>query len=248
MLTIVGFYTDDFLYSEHARLLKDSAKKNGLNIELQCYKKDEWQKIIAMKSSFILEKRKKIKGKILYIDVDAVILENIQPFFESINEDVGIHFLENKLTDEIELISSTIFINDTYNALKICEEWVRRQIEQPDIWDQKILQEIIQEWERKGSIIVNRLPANYTYIFDISKAAYGYNCIPAIEQLQASRDIRWLDKYKKRPFYTRIFMKYSKFSKASSSIIARHNHVNERAEQLGSNVYFSLEKIAQMAE
>ncbi len=44
MLTVVGFYTDDFLYSEHARLLKDSGKKNGLNIELQCYKKDEWQK------------------------------------------------------------------------------------------------------------------------------------------------------------------------------------------------------------
>lgn len=123
---------------------------------------------------------------------------------------------------------------------------MRRQIEQPDVWDQKILQEIIQEWERKGSIIVNRLPANYTYIFDISKAAYGYNCIPAIEQLQASRDIRWLDKYKNRPFYTRMFMKYSEFSKASSSIIARHNHVNKRAEQLGSDVYFSLEKIARM--
>ena len=48
-----GFYTDDRLYSEHAKLMKASLERFGLEPYLEKVSADNWQKIIAFKPEFI---------------------------------------------------------------------------------------------------------------------------------------------------------------------------------------------------
>jgi hypothetical protein len=53
MLTVFGFHTDDKLYTKHAQILAESAKKFNIHILLKQFSKDDWQTIIAFKPVFI---------------------------------------------------------------------------------------------------------------------------------------------------------------------------------------------------
>ncbi len=46
MLTVFGFHTDDKLYTKHAQILAESAKKFNIHILLKQFSKDDWQTII----------------------------------------------------------------------------------------------------------------------------------------------------------------------------------------------------------
>jgi hypothetical protein len=118
MLTVFGFHTDDKLYTKHADILKCSANKFGIDVHFQSFSKDDWQKIIAFKPCYIAKVRHELQGPILYIDADAIILEDIRPYFESITEDIAVHYIHNN-----RLISATLFINDTPNARLLVDEW-----------------------------------------------------------------------------------------------------------------------------
>lgn len=49
MLTVIGFYTDDLLYTKHALALKATAAMYDIDVVLEKVSKDDWQKIIAFK-------------------------------------------------------------------------------------------------------------------------------------------------------------------------------------------------------
>lgn len=164
MVTVFGFYTNDRIYAKHAELLRASARKHNINIYLEEYNKDNWQSIIAFKPQFIYKIRNKIKGKLLYIDIDTIIHKNFEEYFENIKEDLAIHYLNNN-----ELLSGTIFINDTPNAYSLVKNWKDNMLKNPNVWDQKILEQTINELKSQGLITIKNLPAEYTYIFDTSK-------------------------------------------------------------------------------
>lgn len=235
MLTIFGFHTDDKLYTKHAQILTCSAKKFDINVHFSQVSKDDWQKIIAFKPKFIAQMRRDLTGKILFVDADAIILKDIRPFFDSIEEDIAVHYINGT-----RLISSTIFINDTPNAHLLMDEWERRQLAQPEVWDQVVLQELVDEWVESKKVTLNKLPPNYTFIFDTSRRTYGDAYEPIIEQLQASRDMRWLKKYKERSLFEQWYKKYPLLSKSTKKIVTRHSVVNERTKQLGIDIKLSL--------
>ena len=126
MLTIFGFHTDDSLYTKHAKILECSAIKFGIKFHFESLPQDEWQRIIALKPSFIAEFHRKLKEPVLYIDVDAIILEDIKPYFNSITEDIAIHFINGN-----RLLSGTMFINNTPNAYLLMDEWEKRMLAEP---------------------------------------------------------------------------------------------------------------------
>lgn len=238
MLTVFGFYTNDGLYTKQAEILKASAERLNIPIDLRVYNKNEWQKIIAFKPTFIAQMRRELKGPILFIDADAIILEDIRPYYESITEDIGVHYLNN-----IELVSSTLFINDTLNAHALMDEWEKLQLASPEVWDQKVLESLIEDWIKIDSISVKKTNERYTYIFDTSKEIYGDSVIPAIEQLQASRDASWVKKYKKKSKLAKFFMQFPVFSKSTRKLKKRHDAVNNRTQQLNINLKITVKDL-----
>lgn len=238
MLTVFGFYTDDNLYTKHAQILKASAERLGIPIDLRMYPKKEWQSIIAFKPSFIAQMRKELKGPLLFIDADAIILEDIRPYYESIVEDIAVHYL-----NDTELLSGTLFINDTKNAYHLVNEWEKRQLALPQIWDQKVLELLIQEWLASDKITLKRTPARYTYIFDTSKVIYGAEVVPAIAHLQASRDMDWIKRYRKKTKLAQFFMHFALFSKTTRKLKKRHNAVNQSTQQLGIDLKLRIQDL-----
>ncbi|MGE8684028.1 MAG: putative nucleotide-diphospho-sugar transferase [Acinetobacter sp.] len=233
MLTVFSFHTNDYLYTRHAEILAASAKKFNINIDLTTVNRNDWQKIITFKPTFINQMRKKLEGPILFVDADAIILEDVRPYFSTIKEDIGVHYL-----NDTELLSGTIFINDTKNARELISEWQKLSLENPDVWDQKILQSLLDDWIAKGKISLNKIPIRYTQIFDLNPEAIP----PAIEHLQASRDKRWLKNFQKKHHLKRIWM-LSKFSKATKNIRLRHDSVNDRANQLAIDLQINLKEL-----
>ena len=238
MLTIFGFHTNDGLYTKQAEILRASAERLNIPIHLRVYDKNEWQKIIALKPTFIAQMRRELTGPILFIDADAIILEDIRPYYEAITEDLGVHYL-----NDTELVSSTIFINDTQNAHALINEWEKRQLASPEVWDQKVLQELIEDWSNINSISIKKTSEKYTYIFDISKSIYGDSVKPAIEQLQASRDTSWVKKYNKKSKLAKFFMQFSLFSKATRKLKNRHDAVNNRTQKLDIDLKISVKDL-----
>lgn len=238
MLTIFGFYTDDKLYTKHAQILEQSAKKFDINVELREFSKNDWQKIIAFKPTFIAQMRREIKGPILYIDADAVVLEDIRPYFSNIKEDIAVHLMNDE-----RLVSSTLFINETPNAHALMDEWEKRMLAEPERWDQVILQELVFEWLEAGKITLKNLPPSYTFIFDTSRRVYGNDVKPIIEQLQASRDMRWIEKYKRRNALYQWLMRFPHLLKSSQKISKRHAVVNDRTQRLGIDIKLTLDDL-----
>ena len=238
MLIVFGFYTDDPVYEKHAMMLKASAYKFGIELELHKVLQDDWQTIIAYKTKFIAEMRRRLNGPILYIDVDALILEDIRPYFLNIQEDIAVHYL-----DDAELISATIFLNDTPATYALINEWEQRQKENPDIWDQVILENILNEWEGVNKITIHKLSPSYTFIYDTSLNIYGNEYKPAIEHYQASRDKRWLTKYKSRSLFQQWLMRIPNLRRGTRKIMRRHDHVNKRLKELEVNMSINIRDI-----
>ena len=238
MLTVFGFHTDDELYTKHADILKCSANKFGIDVHFQSFSKDDWQKIIAFKPCYIAKVRHELQGPILYIDADAIILEDIRPYFESITEDIAVHYIHNN-----RLISATLFINDTPNARLLVDEWEKRQLAEPGRWDQVVLQELLDAWVEEKRVTLKKLPPEYNFIFDTSRKAYGDTVEPIIEQLQASRDMRWVQKYQRRNAFYRWFMRSTTLAKSTRKILTRHAVVNARAKQLGIDIQLELQDL-----
>lgn len=238
MLTVFGFHTDDKLYKKHAEILKSSAQQFNINISFTEISKDNWQKIIALKPSFIAQMRRKLKGPILYIDADAIILQDIRPFFNTVKEDFAVHYINDN-----RLLSGTIFINDTPNAHLLVDEWEKRMLSNPNEWDQIILQQLLDEWVLNGKVSLNKLPPEYTFIFDTSLNTYGPSIEPIIEHLQASRDMRWKKKYTKCSAISQLFMKIPYLKRSTRKIMRRHHNVNKRMNELGIDMKITLNDI-----
>lgn len=223
MLEIFFFFTEDILYRKHANLLMASSEKYNLNMNYISIKKNGWQEIIAAKPKYIKNFRERCEKPFLYLDADACICEDISQDFSDIKEDIAVHYFK-----DTELLSGTIYFNKGERVNSLIDEWVFRMEVSPDMWDQKILQNIIDEWEADGKISVKKICASYTYIYDLSR----HICInePKIIHLQASRDSRWLSKFKKYNLVNKL--KFIFYDSETSLIIKRHKVFNYYAKKL----------------
>lgn len=222
MLEIFFFFTEDVLYRKHANLLMASSEKYDLNMNFISVKKNSWQEIIAAKPKYIKIFREKCEKPFLYLDADACICEDISKDFVDIKEDIAVHYFK-----DTELLSGTIYFNKGERVNNLLDEWVSRMEVSPDIWDQKILQSIIDEWEAESKISVKKISASYTYIYDLSRQV----CInqPKIIHLQASRDGRWLSRYKQYNLLNKL--KLIIYDRETILIWGRHKVFNSYAKK-----------------
>ena len=211
--TIVLFHTDDDLYKHEANRCIKYIEKLGLKYDVTVIpKKSQWVENCAMKSKILLDARKRLRGPILYVDVDAVIHKDPWPYLSQYEGDFGVYFHSNG-----ELMSGTILINDTQKAMGLLQEWVASQDSSPLEWDQKVLEELISSYEKNdnsgtGKINIQRLPPSFCYVFD--KLYSSFHGEIFIEHLQASRQV-------KRPL--------------GSGSVRRENRILEIHENAGSD-------------
>ncbi len=182
---IVGFYTSNSLYEREASRMEASARRLALPVDTVAVESaGSWVRNAALKPTFLLEMRKRHSGPLLYVDVDAVFHRDPWPVLATYNCDLAVY------REEDRLISATILLQDTPETLRLLKTWKERCDENPEIWDQVVLQEILDE-DRAGEspqYRVGELPVSFCWIFD--RLSNAKTDAVYIEQLQASRQAK----------------------------------------------------------
>lgn len=181
---IVAFYTTNSIYEAEARRMVASAKRLGLAASpTPIQSAGSWVNNASRKAEFLLTERDAKRGPLLYVDVDAVFHRDPWPPLLEYDCDIAVHY-----SADGRLISATILINDTPAAHDLLSIWRDRSNANKEIWDQVVLQEIIEEDLQSNApkYRVTRLLVSFCWIFDRLNNA---RVDPVyIEQLQASRE------------------------------------------------------------
>jgi len=181
---IVAFFTSNSFYEQEAERMMASAVRLGLSaMAIAVSSAGSWVRNAAQKPTFLYSERLYKHGPLLYVDVDAVFHRNPWPALNTFkDDDIAVHY-----NFEGRLISATILINDTPAALRLLEIWKDRCDEDPDIWDQIVLQQIIEEDRASGApqFRIGSLSIAFCWIFD--RLSNQKTDVVYIEQLQASR-------------------------------------------------------------
>ncbi len=165
-----------------------SARRLGLSVQTTGVDSTgSWVRNASLNAAFLLEARQQHRGPLLYVDVDAVFHRNPWPQLAQYECDIAL-YRENG-----RLLSGTILLNDTPQTLNLLEEWKTRSEINPDIWDQVVLQEILDQDQALETVYsVERLPATFCWIFDRLTNVRDDHVF--IEHLQASRQAKGAEK------------------------------------------------------
>ena len=232
-MKIVAFTTDDPLYFQHAQLLEASLKALGLELYLEVISADEWQKIIAFKPSFIQSMCQRFDEPILYVDADAFVHQNVASLFAGVSEDIAAHYYLDR-----EFTSGTLFINNSDAAHDLVNEWVLEMAKDPTRWDQKVLEELVDEKSKAGVLTMRRLSAEYTYIFDRTPKYYPNVGQAVIEHLQASRESRFAKQYQSASFLKRWYLRQPWLNKRYKQLLYRRAYSQKLARSVNLTLDF----------
>ncbi len=186
---VICFYTPNTPYQQEVIHLHTSCTSLNIPFEIEPLEsKGSWEKNVAMKPAFILEKLKSSATPLLWVDADAVFLQkpDFSPFLHA---DLAVRFMEIfQDRPEHAINAATIFINQTPAAHNLIEAWVQRCEELADIpyVDQISLYQVLKENQRAK---VLPLPVAYCKIYDIDSFFINDDQV-VIEQRQASRRYR----------------------------------------------------------
>ena len=183
--TIIAFHTDDDIYRAEAQRFTSRLDELGLKYDMTVVPpRGEWVENCAMKPEFILEARKRLRGPLLYIDVDAYVHSDPWPYLSHYTSQMAAYVHTTGV-----LNSATLFLSDSPLTEQLLDEWVTEQKRQPKEWDQRVLQQIVERDEASGepNYEVGRLPANLNYLFDREYSHFLGTAV--IEQLQVSREV-----------------------------------------------------------
>ncbi len=182
--TVVGFYTRDSLYEQEAARMRRSAEVLGLPVELTPMDSaGSWVRNAGLKAGFLRAARQRLRGPLVYVDVDAVFHGDPWPLLSTFDCDVAVH-----VTGKGELQSGTILLNDTPATATLLEDWVAATEANPDEWDQRVLHRVIDEAVENGRLKFIRLPNTLCWITDRKDERPNGPII--IEHLQASRELK----------------------------------------------------------
>lgn len=172
----VSFYTPE--YKPFADELEYSLNMFKLKYEIRPIKSfGKWELNCNYKPVFIKEMMEKYNQPVVWLDADATV-ESYPTLFDNTTADIAVHFRNG-----VELLSGTIFFNNTPKAKELIDIWEKRAKEQPHELDQVSLAYAKTCW--KGE--VKRLPERYCNIFDLMNIPN-----PVITHHQASRKYRRL--------------------------------------------------------
>jgi len=164
----VAFYTIGTPYEQEVKKLEDSCAKFGIPLTVYPVEsKGTWTANCAQKAAVLVKAFREHSCDLVYLDADAVVMK---PFtFPTFDGHIATYFKGD------ELLTGTIFIKHTDEALNILRRWEMSQT--PHEWDQKTLQ-------RVAGREVAHVGQEFCKIFDNPGPE------PVIQQNQASRRLK----------------------------------------------------------
>jgi len=176
---ICGFYTRETPYEKEILGLTGSCKEFNLPVYIQGYEsRGSWVRNCAIKPEFIYETMARFRDfNVVYVDADAKI-KKYPELFDDLMSDIAVHYKDGK-----ELLSGTIFVQNTAKMQEFIRHWISAQNTRPREWDQRTLQWCLDKYKNAMHLDIGYLPPNYTQIYD-TMAKCGE---PVIEHYQASR-------------------------------------------------------------
>lgn len=208
-LTVAAFFTDgpDTSYEDEAGILRASLNRVGMFHHIRRYEdRGGWDENTAIKPRFIREMRRRLRGPLLYLDVDAFVHEDCSDYFTRL-ADEGVDFAahwfrgpafghdRSEVRDEgWWMLSGTLFFGDTVAATRIIDSWIawnraRELAGTKSGQGQKNLQAVVPLWERDPTARIKRIPGRFCYVFD-KPWAYPDDEPRIIEHTIASREHR----------------------------------------------------------
>lgn len=190
MYLVVAYYTIDNIYSKCARnFIKSAQKFNIPYMVTPIEHQGNWVKNTQYKATFLKQQLEKLKAtSIVYVDIDAEFKES-PDLFKSLDESentlLAAHNLDHRKFgrgDKFELLSGTLFLKNCEQTYKIVENWEIECRNNPKIWDQKALENVLT----KQKINYFPLPEEYCTIFDYMREVKN----PVIVHYQASREVK----------------------------------------------------------
>ncbi len=193
---IVAFHTPDEMYKAEADRLRGSLDALGLEYVISVVEPESnWVRTTLLKPTWIAPARKKLRGPLLYVDVDAFVHTNPWTYISDPGADMAA-----MIDLSGQLYSGTLFIDDTSGAQTILSEWEEQSENRRnqdtgslgntgDDGDQGVLKAIVEAEESEAAprFSFGRLPPNLATIFDRT-GDYCFGPV-AIEHLQASREV-----------------------------------------------------------
>jgi len=161
MPLFVSFYTKGTGYENEAKKLIASLRAFGIRHEVdEIDSRGSWINNVRYKVDFILNKLITHKRDIVWVDADAII--NRRPVLLRNLKNLSAHFRLRKDGTK-ELLTGTLFVPYTEQAIEIMRAWKETTETMPDTWEQKTLQGIYNACGGNGFDI---LPKSYCHIFD----------------------------------------------------------------------------------
>jgi hypothetical protein len=157
---LVSFFTAGTPYESEAAELAASAREFGLFPDIRPVPNlGDWARNCGMKPAFIRDRMQDYPGRpVVWLDADARVRQ-VPELFATLDCDFAAHWRYG-----VELLSGTLYFGPTRAARRLCEAWAEAQMRAPRVWDQKVLQRVIESGAPPARL--ERLPAAYTAIFD----------------------------------------------------------------------------------
>lgn len=159
--TVISFYTEDYV-AEIARLWQSVIRYELPYIFERVEAQPTWIETVSYKPQFILNKLEELKSPVVWIDADAEILRRPDLLYELENYDLA-YYTRNR-DGYVEVLSGTMYLDYNPQVLSLVSVWATqaKQWAQSNVWEQKILQELLMVRELKTF----KLPVGYCQIFD----------------------------------------------------------------------------------
>lgn len=195
-IVFISYFTRNTPYkSVMNKYLKPSLERFDLLHDIEAVPDlGSWASNTSFKAQFVLQKLLQHKKDVIFIDADAEILKYPSLFAQIPPEyDIAYHLLDwmrqwrnREGGDKFELLSGTVMFRYNKKVLSLVRKWVVRT-KNSTTWEQKILQEIIENDKEIKSYI---LPAEYTTVAMHDGSIPKYIKEPVIFHHQKSRQYR----------------------------------------------------------
>lgn len=190
---IISYYTPGAYEKVINTRLRPSLEKWGLKHYIEKVEdKGDWYRNTSYKSKFVQKCLKKFKEDVVFLDSDATIEEFPELLYNiPENVDVSMHRLDwirfwrgKTGGNNFHMLSGTMFMRYNRNVLEVVEDWVEQCDNAIGTWEQKILQQILEE---TTAVNFMDLPASYCAIVKTDGTVPEYVGKPVILHWQASR-------------------------------------------------------------
>jgi len=183
--TIIAYFTLGTGYAEEVKQLQETLRifASGFRSEIVGIPNlGSWEANTHYKPLFIRQCLLDLKGPVIYLDADSVFHDKPKAFLD-IPQHVSFGCCYFDWGHQKELSGAVLYFSYSPIAIDILNKWNDKCKEFPQQFDQKLLQEVVEQDMQISPFI---FPKEYDVIFDLHKHIKN----PVIIQMQASRRLK----------------------------------------------------------